>query len=78
VFLPAPPSPMNEGGYVETPPLPLTYTAPAGEWFRQADELDNDAAGDGDVCWYQLKMSWIGAPEWDHDVYPLSTVAPAP
>jgi hypothetical protein len=57
-----PPSGLSAGGYIESPPND-TVTPPPGEYLREGDQLTFNGST------WQLTKKWIGAPEWDTDVY---------
>lgn len=61
----SPPGNLEVGGGRETPPN-TPIIAPAGfQWIREGDRL----AFDG-TTWV-LEQKWLGAPEWDADIYPV-------
>lgn len=61
-----PPGSISAGGYREAPPS-LPVNTPAGvQWIRQGDRLRFNGST------WQLEKSWVGAPEWDPDIYPAS------
>jgi hypothetical protein len=69
-FSAEPPSTLNLGGYRENPPVPDGLALPTGEWLRQADRLSWNGT------WWQLDQTWLGAEEWDHEIYPEPSTPP--
>jgi len=57
-----PPSGLTMGGYIEDPPEGIIQW-PSGQYLRAADTLRWDGSH------WELRQQWIGAPEWDADIY---------
>jgi hypothetical protein len=62
VFYWSPPDGLVLGGYLEDPPA-MYLTPPAGVYLRAADSVTFNG-----TTW-EVTSSWIGAPDWDTDLY---------
>lgn len=58
--------PSNVGGYANKIQTPHVTLKPAGKWeyLRGPDKLSRDSSG----C-YKFTQQWLGAEEWDKDLY---------
>jgi hypothetical protein len=56
---------LDPGGYLDTPPNFPIVPPQGNEWLREGDRLSFNG-----TLWVQEKR-WLGAPEWDHDIYPV-------